>query len=367
MQIPFFPYPHVFTEHRDDVEAAMNRCLERGAFILQDELEEFERAVGNLAGVAHVVGVANGTDSLMLALRVANVGSGDEVIMASHTYVATAAAAHFVGAKPVLVECREDRLIDPEAVEAAVTDRTRVLMPTQLNGRIADMDALQAIADRHGLVIIEDAAQALGATYRGKSAGTFGLAGSISLYPAKLLGSFGDGGLLLTDSADVARKLRMLRDHGRDDEGEVQMWGVNSRLDNLQAAVLLPKLRHYSETIARRREIAAIYDAGLRGLEQIGVPPGPNSDPDRMDVYQNYEIEADRRDELRAHLRERGVGSIIQWGGKPLHRLNGLGLASDALPYTDRFFERCMLLPMNTALTDEELSYIIEQIGSFYG
>jgi len=303
---------------------------------------------------------------LTLALRAAGLGSGDEVIMASHTYVATAASVHFNGAMPILVECGEDHLIDMDSVAAAITPRTRAIVPTQLNGRTCDMAALMALAEARGLMVIEDAAQALGSKFRGRCAGTFGLAGMISLYPAKLLGCLGDGGLVMTNDDVMAEKLRLLRDHGRNEEGEVVAWGVNSRLDTVQAAVLLAKFKHYPEEIERRRAIARRYREGLTGLDDLKLPPGPD-DGDHFDVYQNYEVEAGRRDELRAHLSEHGVGTIIQWGGKPVHKLSGLGFEDVSLPRTEAIFERCLLLPMNTSLTDEEVDYICDMIRKFYG
>ncbi|NOY52493.1 MAG: DegT/DnrJ/EryC1/StrS family aminotransferase [Deltaproteobacteria bacterium] len=340
--------------------------MERGAFILQQEIDEFENAVKEFVGAKHCVGVANGTDSLYLALLAVNVAPGDEVIMASHTYIATAAAAHFAGAKPVLVECLPDRTVDPEAVEAAITSRTRVIMPTQLNGRTAKMDALQDIADRHGLVIIEDAAQALGSKFKGQCAGTFGSAGSISLYPAKVLGCFGDGGLLFTDDDEMYERLYEMRDHGRNSDGQVVRWGINSRLDNIQAAVLLVKLKHYPEEIDRRRQIARLYQERLCEIEDMTLPPGPDEEGPHFDIYQNYEVEAGRRDELRGFLDEHGVGTIIQWNGTPVHQFKGLSLPAYHLPKTDRFFERCFLLPMNTSLADDDVHYVCDCIVKFY-
>lgn len=365
-QIPFFKYSHVFGQQRDEILSAMLKVMDRGAFILQDELREFEKQVANFVGAKYAVGVANGTDSLFIALRAAGIGAGDEVIMASHTYVATAAAVHLNGAKPVLVDCREDHLIDPSSVEQAITARSCAIMPTQLNGRVCDMDALVRIATKHNLIILEDAAQALGARYKSRSAGTFGLAGSISLYPAKVLGCFGDGGILFTDDAEMFTRLSRLRDHGRDEKGDVVTWGVNSRLDTLQAAVVLVKLRQYPNEIDRRRQIARSYKERLGDIPDLTLPPGPDNDPDHFDIYQNYEIESGRRDELRAHLEKRGVRTIIQWGGKALHHIVGLGLQSFHLPRTDRLFERCFLLPMNTSLTDDEVEYICAQIRCFY-
>ncbi len=367
LKVPFFRYPHVFAQHREEVLAAMLRTMERGAYILQDEVREFEEVIARLTGAKHVVGVANGTDGLIIALRAAGIGPGHEVILASHTYVATAAAVHFNGATPVLVECGDDHLIDPQAVAAAITPRTRALLPTQLNGRTCDMSALTALAQRHNLLLIEDAAQALGARYQGRCAGTFGVASMISLYPAKLLGCMGDGGLVMTNDDEVARQVRLLRDHGRNDKGEVVTWGFNSRLDTVQAAVLLAKARHYPAEMERRRQIARLYRQGLANLEDLRLPPGPDNDGDRYDVYQNYEIDAGRRDALRAHLQEHGVGTLVQWGGKPVHRLSGLGFENVRLPRTERMFERCFLLPMNTSLTDDEVGYICQTTREFYG
>ena len=365
MKIPFFRYPHVFAQYREEALAAFLKVADRGAFILQDEVREFEEAVAAFTGARHVIGVANGTDGLTLALRAAGIGPGDEVILASHTYVATAAAVHFNGATPVLVECGADHLMDVDSAAAAITERTKAIVPTQLNGRTCDMAALMELVEARGLAVIEDAAQALGAKFRGRCAGTFGLAGMISLYPAKLLGCLGDGGLVMTNDDAMAEQLRLLRDHGRDAEGEVVAWGVNSRLDTVQAAVLLAKFKHYPEEIARRREIAARYRDGLSGLDDLTLPPGPD-DGDYFDVFQNYEVEAGRRDELREHLAENGVGTIIQWDGKPVHRLSGLGFESVSLPRTEAIFERCFMLPMNTSLTDDEVDYICGVTRKFY-
>ncbi|MEO5588892.1 MAG: DegT/DnrJ/EryC1/StrS family aminotransferase [Gemmatimonadaceae bacterium] len=362
MSIPFFRYPHLFAQQREEILSAMTEVMDRGAFILQSDLVEFETRIANFAGAAHALGVANGTDALIIALRAAGIGPGDEVIVPSHTYVASAASIHFAGATPMLVECGADHLIDAASTDAAVTPRTRAIMPVQLNGRTCDMDALQAIADRHNLLIVEDAAQAIGSKFKGRNAGTFGIAAEISLYPAKILGCFGDGGVLLTNDAEMARKMALLRDHGRDESGLVVTWGLNSRLDNLQAAVLNIKLEVLEEEIARRREIARLYRDGLQGLEDFVLPPGPDDDPDHFDVYQNYEVESGRRDELRAQLEKDGIRTIIQWAGKPVHQFEGLGFSDVHLPVTDRLFTRCFLLPMNTSLTNEEVSYICDCI-----
>jgi dTDP-4-amino-4,6-dideoxygalactose transaminase len=366
MSIPFFRYPHVFAQQRDEILAAMTEVMGRGAFILQSDLVEFETALAGFTGAKYAIGVANGTDALSMCLRVAGIGPGDEVIVPSHTYVASPASIHFSGATPVLVECGPDHMVDPDAVAAAVTSRTAAIMPVQLNGRTCDMDAIGATADRHGLLIVEDAAQALGSKFKGRNAGTFGIASAFSFYPAKLLGCFGDGGAITTDDAEVARKLSLLRDHGRDETGLVVDWGINSRLDNLNAAILNVKFRRLESEIERRREIAGKYREGLEAIDDLVLPCGPDNDPDHFDVYQNYEIESSRRDELRSFLERQGIRTIIQWAGKAVHQFEGLGFEATSLPYTEQMFTRCFLLPMNTSLTNEEVEYICDRIRRFY-
>lgn len=366
-QIPFFRYPHLFDQQRQELLHAVTEVMNRGAYILQQDVRDFEAELASTLGVAQAFGVANGTDGLIIALRAAGIQPGDEVIVPSHTYVASAASIHFAGAIPVLVECGPDHLVDPAAVEVAVTSRTRAIMPVQLNGRTCDMDQLTGIANRHDLLIIEDAAQGLGSKFKGRAAGSFGAVSAFSFYPAKVLGCFGDGGGVATNDDEIARRVGLLRDHGRDERGEVVAWGLNSRLDNLQAAILNVKFRQFPAEIERRRELAALYNEGLADLEDMVLPPAPDADPDHFDVYQNYEVESGSREQLRAHLERDGVRTIIQWAGKPVHQFEGLGFRDVYLPRTDRLFERCFLLPMNTSLSNDEVSYICESIKRFYG
>ncbi len=340
--------------------------LSRGAYILQKDLMNFEDNIQKLIGAKHAIGVADGTNALKLALLAAGIGGGDEVIMCSHTYIATAASAHFTGASPILVECGKDHMIDPKSVENAITSKTKAIMPTQLNGRTCDMNALQDIADRYSLIIIEDAAQALCSKYKNKCAGTFGKAGTFSFYPAKLLGCFGDGGAVVTNDDSMAESIRLLRDHGRNSEGEVVSWGTNCRLDNVQAAILNLKLETFLEDISRRRQIAELYNEALKDIDQIVLPPGPNDDSVHFDVYQNYELETEKRDELKMFLVDRGIGTLIQWGGKAVHQLSGLGFEKVKLPIVEEMTQRFLMLPMHTALEDDEVSYICESIREFH-
>ncbi|MDF1502340.1 DegT/DnrJ/EryC1/StrS family aminotransferase [Roseisolibacter sp. H3M3-2] len=366
--IPFFNYRAAFTANEREYLEMISGIIRRGAFIQQQELVDFERHLAEYLGVKHAIGVGNATDGLIMAFRAAGLGPGDEVIFPSHTMVASPASAAHTGATPVPVDMGPDHLIDPAAIEAAITPRTRAILPVHLNGRTCAMDPILEIAERHGLMILEDAAQALGSRYKGKYAGTFGVASAISFYPAKILGCFGDGGAVITDDDEIARKVRLLRDHGRNEEGEVECWGLNSRLDNLQAAVLDFQFADYDATIvARRRALAARYDAALRDLTELVLPAAPGADPDHHDVFQNYEIEADRRDDLRAFLKDRGVGTLIQWGGKAVHQFKGLGYGDVSLPRTERFFERCLMLPMNMMVTDEDADYVAATVREFYG
>jgi len=365
--IPFFNYPALFSDQESGLIEVMRDVCGRGAYILQKDCREFEQAIANYMGVKYVFGVGNGTDALVIALRAAGIQPGDEVIVPSHTYIASVASIHLNNAIAVLAECGADHMLDLTDIENRITSRTRAIMPVQLNGRTCDMDAIMAIADRHRLLIVEDAAQALGSRFNGRMAGTFGSAGTISLYPAKMLGCFGDGGLVVTNDDEVAREVALLRDHGRDETGRVVAWGFNSRLDNLQAAILNFKFKTFPQDIARRRAIAAKYQARLGDLKETDLPPGPDVDPRHFDVYQNYELEADRRDELRSYLKEQGIHTIIQWAGTPVHQFQELGFSAVRLPKTDRFFTRCLMLPMNTTLSDEDVDYICDKIRDFYG
>ncbi len=359
--VPFFDYRSLFTSEEAQLSAIFREVGRRGAFILQQDLSRFEQNLARFLGARHVLGVANATDGLLIALRAAGVGAGDEVIFSSHTMVATAAAIHFAGAVPVPVECGIDHLIDPAAVEEAITSRTRAILPTQLNGRTADMDALT----RHGLLVIEDAAQALGSRFKGRAAGTFGAAAAISFFPAKVLGCLGDGGAVITNDDAVHDRIAQLRDHGRREDGEIVSWGLNSRLDNLQAAILDCKLKKYDEVVDRRRAIARRYRERLEDLEELVLPPGPDGDPDHFDVFQNYEIEARSRDELRAFLKARGIGTLIPWGGKAVHQWERLGFRV-RLPRTEELFKRVLLLPMNLSLSDDDVEFVADSVREFY-
>lgn len=364
--VPFFNYSAFFRSQEAEFQRIFSDVGRRGAFIKQSDLKDFEKCLASFLGVSHALGVGNATDGLEVALLAAGVKEGDEVILCSHTMLATAVAIHFAGAKPVPVDCGPDHLIDPAAVEAALSSRTRAIMPTQLNGRTCNMDALGRIADKYGLLIVEDAAQALGSRYKGRCAGTFGASAAISFYPAKVLGCLGDGGAVVTNDISVYAHASELCNFGRNSAGEVVRWGFNSRLDNLHAAMLHFQLNKYGQVMCRRRQLAALYTERLKDVAEIVLPPAPDSDPDHFDIYQNYEIEAEKRDVLKQHLKDRGIGTLIQWNGEAIHHLTVLGFTQH-LPYTDRLFTRLLMLPMNMSLSDDDVHYVCDNIRTFYG
>lgn len=363
--VPFFDYPRAFLDEREALLKIFDEVGHRGAFIMQQDLRDFELSLASYTGANYAIGVANATDGLELAWMAIGLRNGDEVICCSHTMLATAASIKLAGGIPVPVELGDDNLIDPDAVEAAINPRTVGIMPTQLNGRTCNMDRIMNIASRYRLFVVEDAAQALGSTFKGKHAGTFGNASAISFFPAKVLGCLGDGGAVLTNDYTVFDKVYQLHDHGRDLNGEIKSWGRNSRLDNLQAAILSHRLTNYTNVIQRRRAIASLYQERLGDLHELQLPPSPEANSDHFDIYQNYELQADKRDHLKDHLRANGIGTLVQWGGKAVHQWERLGFTVK-LPKTELFFERCIMLPINMFISDEDVNHVCDQVIAFY-
>jgi UDP-2-acetamido-2-deoxy-ribo-hexuluronate aminotransferase len=364
-QVPFFEYPRLWSDDREEFLSIIDNVSSSGGFILQKAASDFESELANYAGSNYAVGVGNATDGMEIFLEAIGINPGDEIIISSHTMLATASAVKVVGGTPVPVDIGTDNLISIQAIEDAITSNTVGIMPTQLNGRVCNMDAILAIAKKHGLFVVEDAAQALGAKYKGQYAGTFGLASDISFFPAKVLGCLGDAGGVLVNDKDLYHKIYQIHDHGRDVDGEVVRWGRNSRLDNIQAAILSYKLKTYDDVIARRREVAQMYQERLGLLEELQLPAAPSVDSDNFDVYQNYELQADSRDDLKTYLSEKNIGTLIQWGGTAVHQFTQLGF-NQILPDTERFFKRCIMLPMNLFISDSDVDYICESVTKFY-
>lgn len=364
MNIPFFNYQSLFNQNKEIFLKIFSDIGQRGAYIMQNDLSDFEMNIEKYTGIKYAVGVGNATDAMQLLLKAGGIGVGDEVIICSHTMIATASAIAFTGATPVPVEAGNDHLIDPESIISSITSKTKAIMPTQLNGRVANMDKISSIAKEYGLQIYEDSAQALGAKFKDQYAGSFGLGGCISFYPAKTLGCFGDGGMILTNDEDIFHKVNLMRDHGRDKDGNISVWGFNSRLDNLQAAILNFFFQSYDKTIDRRRNIAELYHKELKDIDELNLPPAVNSNNNHFDTFQNYEIEIENRDELKKYLADKGVGTLIQWGGKAVHQFRDLGF-KQSLPFTEKIMRNSLMLPLNMTVSDDEIIYICKCIRSF--
>ena len=363
-RVPFVNYPEHYRRFWDEVMEAITEVLSNGDLILREQLRQFEDNIASFVGVKYAAGVNSGTDALFLSLKAAGVGRGDEVITVAHTFVATVSVIAQCDAKPILVDVGEDMNMDIEQVEKAITQKTRAIIPVHLNGRMCDMARLMEITEEHDLLVIEDAAQALGATLDGKKAGSFGLTGCFSFYPAKMLGAAGDGGIAVTNDEEIAEKIRLLRDHGyQRSTGEMLCYGYNSRLDNLQAAILDVKLKHLPRWIERRRELVNLYHQGLSDLPELKLPPLSN---DRFfDVYQNYVIRAKERDKLVAYLGKSGIEILVSWP-KPMHHHEALGLKHFQLPKTEQISNEVLSLPMYPELSDEQGEYVVADIRSFY-
>jgi dTDP-4-amino-4,6-dideoxygalactose transaminase len=365
-KVPFVNYPEHYRRMQNEIDSAIKEAFSKGDLILRDQLRQFEENVASFVGVKYAVGVNSGTDALYLSLRAAGIGQGDEVITVAHTFVATVAVIIHCGATPVLVDVSEDFNMDVGQLEQAVTPRTKAIIPVYLNGRLCDMGRLMAIALKYNLIVIEDAAQALGASFNGQKAGSFGLTGCFSFYPAKVLGAAGDGGIVTTDDTEIAERIYLLRDHGQSRAtGDILCFGFNSRLDNLQAAMLSVKLKYLPRWIERRRELANLYHQGLSDLPEIKLPPPPESDGYYFDVYQNYVVLSKKRDKLVAHLRESGIEILISWP-KPMHHHKGLGLGHFRLPKTEQISNEILSLPMYPELSDEQVEFVIEAIHKFH-
>jgi len=345
----------------------VNDCLNTGWISsIGKYVQEFADNLAQFSNVKYVLPVSNGTAALHLALIALDIGPGDEVIVPALTFVASANTVTYVGAKPVFVDIEPDTFnLDLTKLESVITKKTKAIIPIYLNGRICNMKKIMDIAQKHNLIVIEDSAQALGAEFKGKKAGSIGLTGCFSFYPAKILGCFGDGGAITTNNLEIAEKVRLLRDHGQKTKTEIVCYGWNSRLDNFQAAVLNIRLKYLSKWIKRRREIAEIYNKGLSDIKEIILPLVPDSDKKHFDVYQNYVLRAEKRDKLFNFLKEKGIEALIK-DPIPNHWHKGLNLYHFKLPLTEQMAKEVISLPMYPELTDDQIEYIISCITGFY-
>ncbi|MGA5556850.1 DegT/DnrJ/EryC1/StrS family aminotransferase [Streptomyces lavendulocolor] len=371
--IPFFSGARSVRRDWPRLEARIRRVAASGRFTSGPVTAELEAAIAERTGARHAVAVANGTDALVILLRAAGIGPGDEVIVPAYTFFATASAVLHVGADPVLVDVLPGSYaMDPERAEAAITERTRAIMPVHLFSQMADMEVLKDLADRHGLLLLEDSAEGIDMRAAGTHAGLWGSGGVLSFFPTKTLGSLGDAGMLLTDDDTVAARARRLRCHGQDTDGAYVYHeiGYNSRCDELQAAFLLHRLDRLSEEIERRAELAARYDRLLAPLAPHVTTPwmAPAKSPSNQ-VYYVYLIECDRRDELVAHLDAHGVGTEAYYP-RPLTEqplLAPLAGSRHPVPVAAAAARRALALPLYPDLTDREADRVAALVHAFYG
>ena len=363
-KVRFVGYSRQYQELKAEFNAVFEEIMSGGDFILRKHLEEFEKEIADYVGTKHAIGVNTGTDALYLSAHALDFGPGDEILTVSHTFVATVGSIVQCGATPVLVDITDDFNIDVDKIEAAITSKTKGIIPVHLNGHSCAMDKIMDIATRFNLKVIEDAAQALGAEFKGKKCASFGDTSIFSFYPAKMLGTVGDGGMICTNDDALARKLRAFRDNGRVDTVDViECFGWCTRLDNLHAAILSMKFKYYEKWIKRRREIAKMYDRGLSGVGDVIIHPKANSD--YVDVYQNYVIRSKKRDALVKHLRHSGVEVLISWP-IPLHKQNTLKLDHFSLPMTERISDEVFSLPMYPELKENEVEFVIDTVKRFF-
>ena len=364
LSVPFVSFRPMEKELDGDLRAAFDRVLQNSWYIEGREDEAFEAAFARYCGTAHCVGCGNGLDALVLILKAMGIGPGDEVIVPSNTFIATALAVSYAGAAPVFVEpLLATYNIDPARIEAAVTPRTKAIIAVHLYGQCAQMDAINAIAKAHGLKVIEDAAQAHGATFQGRRAGSLGDAAAFSFYPGKNLGALGDAGCVTTNDPDLAQKVRALGNYGSDYKYHHIYKGQNSRLDELQAAFLAAKLPHLDRMNAERRRIAGRYCAGIRNPAVVLPTVAPGCEH----VYHIFAVRCARRDALEAHLNACGIGTNKHYP-TPIHRQGAyreLGLGPGALPLAEEISATELSLPMYYGMTDAQVQAVIDAVNSF--
>lgn len=368
-----------YADHRDEFLKAADDVWSRGALVNQKELQDFEKHFAAFVGVKFAMGVNSGTSALDVALQAVGIGAGDEVITVAHTFMASISTICLTRAVPVLIDVGRDFNMDVGQLEKALTPKTKAIMPVHLNGRLCDMEVIMDIAKRKGLIIIEDAAQAMGATLKMKNgnikgAGSFGLVGCFSLYWAKVLGGLGNNGMAVTDDTDIAKKMKLMRYNGEDrDTREFVYHAHNFLMDNVHAALLDIKLKYLASWITRRKEIAKRYQIGLLDIKQIQLPHF--EDARFNDIYWNYVIRAEKRDELKKYFTDnQSVETIISWPRPTYTEPNmandvggwRFGIVGQTLPETEKICKEVISLPCYPELTNDEVDFVVTAIKNFY-
>lgn len=354
-----------YLNQKEEIDTAINRVMMNGSFILRDDVSKFEERIASFIGTEYAVGVNSGTDALILSCIAAGLKENDEVITVGHTFVATVAAIHHCGAKPVLVDIDKDFNIDINKIEERITNKTKAIIPVHLNGRSCNMDSIMHLAKKYDLIVIEDACQSVGAKFNNQNVGTFGLFSCFSLHPMKSLNCSGDGGYITTNNKELYERLLALRNNGQSlDKTDIYEFGYSSRLDNLQAAIANIRLNLLHQNNNRRREIATIYNKELQGLA-ITLPQAVDSDNRYYDVFNSYVIQVENRDELYSYLRDKGI-EVFTHIPKPLSEYSSLNLEGEHLSTNKIICKKILSLPIYPELSNEDLKYTIAVIKEFY-
>ena len=354
-----------YNNYKEPIHSVIEKTFAAGDFILRDDVLEFEKNVANYVGAKYAIGVNSGTDALFLSCIAAGIDEGDEIITVGHTFVATVAAIHHCKAVPILIDIKDDYNIDESKICRAITNKTKAIIPVHLNGRSCHMEEICSIAKKHGLIVIEDACQAIGAKFNNKHVGTFGMFGCFSLHPMKSLSCAGDGGYIVTDDKKKYDRLISLRNHGQsENKKEIHEFGFNSRLDNIQAAIANVKLKYLDKNNDIRRSIALKYNEGLENLPVI-LPKRPDEDSVFYDVYNSYVIMAEQRDELYNFLRDNYIEVFVHMY-KPLTEHNDLQLNGFDLEVNQEVCNKILSLPIYPELSQENIEYVIFKVTEFY-
>ncbi|MBI2140890.1 DegT/DnrJ/EryC1/StrS family aminotransferase [Candidatus Woesearchaeota archaeon] len=359
--VPFLDLKRQYHSIKREIDAAISEVLEKGRFILGEKVEEFEKAFAKYAKAKQCISVGSGTEALHIALRAAGVGPGDEVIVPAHTFIATALAASYCGAKPVFVDAREDTYcIDPEKIEAAITAKTKAVIPVHMYGQYADMGPIMEIAEKRNIIVVEDAAQSHGAEYKGKRE-VLGDVACYSFYPTKNLGAYGDAGAIVTNNGEIAENSFLLRNYGEKKKYEHITKGFNSRLDELQAAILLVKLKHLDRWVEKKRQIATEYNSALSKADVIM----PMEAKYGKHAYYLYVIRSKQRDRLQQHLKAKGIDTLIHYP-IPIHKQKAYSeYNSQRYPVAEKAAAEVLSLPMFPELTNEEIEAVAAAVRSF--
>ena len=366
MQVPLLDLKAQYAAIKDEVTQAISNVCENQAFALGPAVAEFEENIAAFCDSKYAIGVSSGTDALLVSLMAWQIKTGDEVITTPFTFFASAGSIVRLGAKPVFVDVDPGSYnIDPSAIEQKITERTRAIVPVHLFGQVAQMKAITEIAQRHSLAVIEDAAQAIGASQDGIKSGNFGDCGCFSFYPTKNLGGFGDGGLVTTNREELAKKIKIFRDHGQNPRYFYGVIGGNFRLDGIQGAVLTVKLKYLHEWNEKRRQNAALYDS-IFADSPVRVP---KIDANNVSIYHQYTVTAPERDKLQKFLTENNIGSAVFYP-KPLHLqdcFSDLGYKPGDLPIAERLCNEVLSLPVYPELTSDQVEYVANTVLKFYG